>query len=95
MATEPLPVIAEDDYEAFREIIPELPDNYADWLKLHEVEKSERSKINPVQEVPVRPDEFVAYCDYIGAKPSEEALLSFAHYHAGPHEASHKYDTTP
>ena len=90
MATEPLPFIAADDYEDFRGIIPEFPDTHADWLKAHERAKGERSQINPVQEVPVRPDEFVAYCRDRIARPSAEALLRFARDHAGPHEVIHK-----
>ena len=92
MATENLPFIEEDDYKAIQKIIPGLPDTYAEWLKVHEGEKRERSKFNPVQEVPVRPDEFEAYCKDRGARPSAQALLKFALNNAGPHEVDHEYD---
>ncbi len=92
MATEPLPFIKEDDYEAIQKIIPGLPDTYAEWLKMHEGEKRERSKINPIQEVPVRPDEFEAYCKARGGRRSTQDLLRFALDNAGPHEVDHEFD---
>ena len=92
MATEPLPFIEEDDYEANQKIAPDLPDTYAEWLKLHEREKQERSKINPVQEVTVRPDEFEVYCKDCGIAGSAQALLKFAIAHAGPYATDHDYD---
>ena len=92
MATEPLPFIAEDDYEAIQKIAPDLPNTYANWLNLHEREKHERSRINPVQEVSVRADEFEAYCKARGAPCSAQALLRFAIDNAGSYEADHEYD---
>ena len=92
MATEPLPFIEEDDYEAIQKIATDLPNTYADWLKLHEREKRERSKINPIQEVPVHPDEFEVYCKDRGVQCSAQALLRFAFDNAGPYEADHEYD---
>ena len=92
MATEPLPFIEEDDYEAIQKIAPDLPNTYADWLKLHEQEKRKHSKINPIQEVPVRPDKFEAYCKDRRGQGSAQALLSFALDNAGPYEVDHEYD---
>lgn len=92
MATEPLPFIEEDDYEAIRKIASDLPKTYADWLRLHEREKRERSKINPIQEVSVRPDEFEAYCKDCGVRGCAQALLKFAIDNAGPYEVDHEYD---
>ncbi len=92
MATEPLPFIKEDDYEAIQKIAPDLPDTYADWVKKHEQEKREISNINPIQEVPVRPDEFEAYCKDRGVRGSAQDLLRFALDNAGPYEADHEFD---
>lgn len=43
MAVEPLPFIAEDDYPAFRAMIPKLPVTYAHWLEL---QKDEARQLN-------------------------------------------------
>ena len=53
---EPLPFIQIDDYEAFREIIPEWPDTYAAWQEKHE----QATRVpGEFQVVPVRPGEFM------------------------------------
>ena len=80
MAKEPMgiPIIAEDDYEAFRKIIQSLPDTYAGWLEMHEQAKREHGKSYTVLEELVHPNEFVAYCNDRRVKPSEESLWMFA-----------------
>ena len=86
---EPLPFIQIDDYEAFREIIPELPDTDAAWQEKHE--QATRAP-GEFQVVPVRPGEFMEYCRVHDKRHSEQSLWDFAHHHAGPHEAVHNYN---
>ncbi len=82
MADDPLPFIAEKDYEAFRPIIKQdFPDTYDEWLKRHEQEKLERCRQgHNVKPIDVRPDEFAKFCRDQGGegKGSWQDLLRFA-----------------
>ena len=62
MTIEPLPLIAERDYQAIREIIADLPPTYAGWQSLHEREKRQRGEIGKLQEVRVLPEPLRAFC---------------------------------
>ncbi len=87
-----LPIIAENDYEDFRKIIPELPVTYAGWQEKHKRAKREHGESNTILEVPVSPDEFVAYCRDHDRPHREETLWKFARDNAPRDEADHKYD---
>ena len=80
MDDDPLPFIAEKDYEDFRPIIKQdFPDTYNEWLKRHEQEKSDRRRLgyNP-RDIDVRPDEFAEFCHHHNYKGIFQDLLRFA-----------------
>ena len=78
-----LPVIAPDDYEAFRGILgSHIPDTYDKWLdqfaKWEEINRGNKSGIRRVN---VNPAEFSRYLDAPRAIPISrklDALLAFA-----------------
>jgi hypothetical protein len=62
MAIEPLPFIAEDDYHAFRAMVPTLPATYAQWLALQRLEvKQYQSVGDQTQHVQIFPATFAQF----------------------------------
>lgn len=80
MTDDPLPFIAEKDYEDFRPIIKQkFPDTYNEWLKCHEQEKLERGRQGYIiKEIDVSPDGFAKFCRDQGKEGTWQHLLRFA-----------------
>lgn len=74
------PLIAKEDYPAFRPILgANAPDTHDEWLKLHreQVEQTRRDG-NEVVEIEVKYDEFIALCRTSGHTPNQNVLMDFA-----------------
>ncbi len=80
-----LPVIALDDYEAFRTILKtHIPDTFDEWLdKFAKWEKEFQSR--GIVRINAYPAEFSRYLDTTGAIPNLRSLIDFAGHVADKH----------
>jgi hypothetical protein len=74
-----LPVIAEEDYEAFRSIMhSELPPSYSEWRERHATRVAYWSKTHQIVEVDVKPTGFGEFIHKNGRAGDQRALIDFA-----------------
>lgn len=74
------PLIASQDYEAFRDILgSDLPGTYDEWLQLHRKDVAEhRRQLIETSEVEVYPDEFAGFLRAYRTGAGLSALKDFA-----------------
>ena len=76
------PRIAREDYEAFKILMgcdPDFPDTFEGWQSL--CLRHDAKRVNSgytIQEVPIAPAEFEAYCRACGREGTAAMLLAFA-----------------
>ena len=75
-----LPVIASEDYDAFRHTLrSHIPNTYDEWLNLlAKWEKHWNSDGAPIRHVDVNPDKFARYLGTTGHAPTLNELFVFA-----------------
>jgi hypothetical protein len=74
-----LPVLFPEDYLAFRQLAPSLPDTFDAWKAAHieELRAAYRSGEMPI-DVVVQPDAFIQFLRRHGSKASLKTLEAFA-----------------
>jgi hypothetical protein len=80
MATFYVVYIRPEDYQTFRRLLHNnIPDAYDKWLYFRDKETAEhQGGGHAVKAVEIRPDEFTAYCDRIGAARDIHTLRGLA-----------------
>lgn len=94
MSTQHLPFIEAANYEAFRDLIPDLPATHLEWQARHRAQVRHcRDLHRQANEVKVRPDMYAAWCEREATPPSLDSLDRFAHEEGLP-DRQHLTDGT-
>ena len=76
-----LPVILEENFEAFRRLkILYFPDTYAFWLQSHRQRLSEYGCNYDIVEIPINPDQFTWFIQEYGKAANTGSLVDCAIY---------------
>jgi len=76
-----IPWFRREQYDAFRELLPnrDWHDSYDDWLHAAEqLEQSARDAGSPVYRIDVTPDSFTAWCQTVSHLDANPSLAQFA-----------------
>jgi hypothetical protein len=76
-----LPLISENDYEAFRCVMhAQIPTTFDEWHQYHTARLTEYGKMYRIIQINVNPDEFANFISSRGMPANGRSLLVFAEY---------------